>query len=220
MRAEMYLQENTTEYDSNESAHIQYSTGSLEKVFKDLRAGQVHRNMARIEDVAPEFTLCNQVGERINLKEKLASGPVVLFFNQGDRNSNRSSEIDSIENILPSISSYKASLLVVTPQTLYESDNTAGDINFKYDKLSDVENRVASQYGLVFEFTDQLEKNFETFGIDRMYYDKLQGWMLPVPAIYIIHPNQNILFSYVKTNDRLQVNPKDILETLRENYAH
>jgi hypothetical protein len=55
----------------------------MHKSTEDLRASGIMSRVARVEAVAPDFTLPNMAGQPVTLARLLARGPVVLSFYRG-----------------------------------------------------------------------------------------------------------------------------------------
>jgi hypothetical protein len=55
----------------------------MERSVEDLRASGLMERVARIGQVAPDFTLPNATGHEIRLADLRARGPVVLSFYRG-----------------------------------------------------------------------------------------------------------------------------------------
>ncbi len=86
----------------------------------------------------------------------------------------------------------------------------------KFEVLSDVGNRVARQFGLVFPLAEKLrwfQKNIG--GIDLEQYNGDVSWELPIPGTFVIDRDGTIQLAFVDADYTRRLEPTEILECLR-----
>ena len=83
---------------------------------------------------------------------------------------------------LPGIKKLGASLVAVSPQTPDNSVSTAERLKLTFEVLSDVGNRVARQFGIVFTLSEELRPIYAGFGIDIPAANGDDTFELPMPA--------------------------------------
>ena len=76
-------------------------------------------------------------------------------------------------------------------------------------------NKVASQFGLVFTFPDDLRGLYSNFGIDLERFNGDDSWTLPMPARFILDQQGTILSADVNPDYTIRPEPGDIIETLK-----
>lgn len=182
-------------------------------LFADIRLGHIRHHMARIEDKAQDFTLVNQHGEIVNLYDRLDKNPIVLVFaNEINTMANHNFLCD-IEKLRFAIDKFDASLTVIAPHSgaigAYRRQCESLDIEI----LHDVGNRVAEQYGLTHEPTNNAHEYYEDFAFNNNWQEQAYE-QLSVSAIYAISRKRRIVFSHVNTGHAFQVNTPEILATL------
>ena len=104
----------------------------------------------KVGEKAPDFNLPNPKGESVGLNELLQKGPVVLNFYRGGWCPYCNLELNAYKKRLPEIEELGASLVAISPQTPDNSLSTAEKNELKFQVLSDVGNRTANEFGLVF----------------------------------------------------------------------
>ena len=80
--------------------------------------------------------------------------------------------------------------------------------------LSDVRNRVARSYGIVFRVTDVLRAPMQQLGIDLANHNGDESWELPIPATYVIAPDATIRLAYVDADYRRRLEPRALLDAV------
>ncbi len=91
----------------------------------------------------------------------------------------------SVKESYASIADEGASLVTISPEKPEFSEEVKGTVCFDYEVLFDRGNRVARQFGLVFEFTEIMKYVYMNQGLD--IAERNGGaWELPVPATFVI----------------------------------
>ena len=96
---------------------------------------------------------------------------------------------------MPEIKALGASLVAISPQTPDHSLTLAEKHNLGFELLSDVGNKVARQYGLVFSLPEPLRQLYiKKFGVDLQDYNADEAYELPLPGTFIVAPERHDSF--------------------------
>ena len=114
------------------------------------------------------------------------------------------------------IKSLGASLLMVSPQTQEHSRTVAEEKGLSMEVLSDPGNRAAEKYGLVYRLPGDLKEVYLQLGIDLEKFNGDDSWRLPMPARYIVNPDQVIVYAQVNIDHTLRPETAHTLEALRK----
>jgi peroxiredoxin len=117
---------------------------------------------------------------------------------------------------LPRIEELSASLVAVSPQTPDNSVSTADRMKLTFEVLSDVGNRVARQFGIVYVLSEELRPIFAGFGIDLPAANGDDTFELPIPATYVIDRDRKIRMAFVDADYTQRVDPEVVISVLRE----
>lgn len=79
--------------------------------------------------------------------------------------------------------------------------------------LYDKDGSVIRSYGLAFDLPDYLRPAYQTLGFPDLNPET--GWMLPIPATYIVSQDGVITDRYVNADYTYRMEPADILAALR-----
>ena len=118
---------------------------------------------------------------------------------------------------MPEIKALGASLVAISPQTPDHALTLAEKHNLGFELLSDVGNKVARQYGLVFSLPEPLRQLYiNKFGVDLQDYNADQAYELPLPGTFIVAPDGRIRFAFVEADYTLRLEPDEIVNQLRQ----
>ena len=81
--------------------------------------------------------------------------------------------------------------------------------------LSDVGNKVAREYGLVYVLDETMRPLYENWGIDIPKSNGDQSYELPIPATYLIDKSGMIKYAFLDTDHTIRMEPSDIIEQLK-----
>ena len=124
--------------------------------------------------------------------------------------------MQAYQAILPEIKALGASLAAISPQTPDHALTLAEKHNLGFVLLSDVGNKVARQYGLVFSLPEPLRQLYKKFGIDLQDYNADQAYELPLPGTFIVAPDGTIRFAFVDCDYTVRLEPDEIVKQLRQ----
>jgi len=116
---------------------------------------------------------------------------------------------------MPEITAAGASLVAMTPELPDYSLSTVEKHQLTFEVLSDLGNKVARQFGLVFQLPAALRTVYEGFGID---LPKTQGndrFELPIPGTFVIDRDGTAVTAFVDPDYTKRLEPSEIVEALR-----
>lgn len=119
------------------------------------------------------------------------------------------------QKILPQIRTLGTALLAISPQTPDRSQATLLNNFLEYEVLSDLGNRVARQFGLVYPLAAELRPVYESIGVHLPEYNGDDTWELPLPGTFVISRDATIQLAFVDTDYTNRLEPAAILECLR-----
>lgn len=162
---------------------------------------------------APNFTLVNAIGEQIELYELLDDGPVVLTWYRGGWCPYCNITLAALQQVLPDFKAYNATLVAVSPELPDSTMSTVEKNALEFEVLSDIDNKVAKEYGIAFEVQPEVMTAYnKNFSLSAYNGNELNE--LPLPATYIIDTDGTVKYSFLDTDYRKRAEPKDIVEVL------
>jgi peroxiredoxin len=105
--------------------------------------------------------------------------------------------------------------VVISPQLEKYSEQLTKKHNLTFSMLCDKGNRIASRFGLVYGFPDDLRELYRNFGIDLERYNGDDSWTLPMPARFILDQKGTIISADVNPDYTIRPEPDEIIEILK-----
>lgn len=168
-----------------------------------------------IGDLAPDFTLKNALGKEVSLKDYLKKGPVVLVWYRGGWCPYCNINLHYLQEELPNIIAQGAHLVALTPEIPDQSMSTSEKHHLEFEVLSDINNTVAKDYGVVFKLSDEVAQKYnEKFGLNKHNGDDSNE--LPLAATYIINTDGKIVYAFLDADYRKRAEPSEITAFLKE----
>ena len=152
----------------------------------------------KVSQQAPEFTLPDAFGHEVSLKTLLAKGPVVVSFYRGEWCPFCNIELHGLQEALPRMQELGATLIAISPEKPDHGIVATEKHNLTFPVLSDFGNRVARQFGIVFQIGQEV-KDFSknVFKNDIAIRNGEESYELPVPATFVIDTTGVVRFAHV-----------------------
>jgi len=175
----------------------------------------IAENTLNIGEKAPDFNLPDPTGKSVGLNELLQKGPVVLNFYRGGWCPYCNLELNAYKKRLPEIEELGASLVAISPQTPDKSLSTAEKNDLEFQVLSNVGNKTANEFGLVFKLPEELHDLYKSFGSDIPKFNGDDTWELPMPGTYVLDKNGTINFAFADADYTKRAEPDDVISILK-----
>ena len=206
------LDSKRTEWEAKASDEIQtiYNDGVLA-----VRQSGIVENAVQVGDSAPNFRLYNATGQSVQLSEVIAKGPVVLTWYRGGWCPYCNISLNHLQQHLSDFQSAGANLIALTPELPDNSLSTQEKNHLKFEVLSDVNNEVARQYGIVFKLNEAVSETYKQ-AFDLESYNGNDSDELPLAATYVIDREGVIRYAFLDAEYRNRAEPGDILSALNK----
>ena len=203
--------------DNAKNAWEAKAPDQIKEIYADGIADVVRQNLIatakKNDDIAPDFILTNAIGKEVQLNDYLKKGPVVLTWYRGGWCPYCNMTLHYLQEQLPTIQLKGASLLALTPELPDQSMSTAEKHQLEFEVLSDVGNKVAKEYGIVFKLTDAVADSYQK-GFDLHGYNGDDSDELPLAATYVINQDGKIVYTFLDAEYRNRAEATEILKAL------
>jgi peroxiredoxin len=188
---------------------------AFEALIGRLKACDVTAASLKAGDRIPDFMLPSTEGRLVSSAELLGRGPLVLSFFRGAWCAYCTEELSALEEVHREIERLGASLVAVTPDTGGAIAAAKRDNRLSFDVLSDADNGLALQFGLVYCLPETARRHFVALGVDLAVRHGNDAWLLPIPATYVVDRSGVIRHAELDVDFRSRMEPADILAELR-----
>jgi len=150
----------------------------------------------------------------VYLKELLKNNHIVLSFFRGTWCPYCNLELESLARINEQIEAKGAKLITVTPELYKFTEERIKNKNFNFQILTDLGNKAADEFGLVFELPREYREIYDRLSVNLNILNGEDSWVLPMPATFIISKQGIIESTYINADYTQRMEPDDILEKL------
>lgn len=167
-----------------------------------------------VGDQAPNFRLPDARGGEVELAEMRASGPVIVVFYRGAWCPYCNLQLAAFQAALGDITAAGGSLVAISPQTPDSSLTQAERAGLEFHVLSDVGNRVAREYGLVFTQAETSTEVSREVGLELRDFNGDDSHELPAASTFVVSRDGTVLFASISGDYRWRVGPEEVLAVL------
>jgi len=186
------------------------------KATKKLEDASLSKNALKVGDKVADFKLPNAVGNDVSLFETLENNDfAIVSFYRGVWCPYCNLELKALQEYNDEYKKLGASLIAISPQSTDASLTTKEKNELSFEVLSDANNSVAKDLGLVFSLAEELRPIYLSFGIDIPASNDEDSYEIPMPATYVINKNKEIVFAFIDEDYTKRCEPQDILDTLK-----
>jgi len=173
-------------------------------------------NCLKEGDKIPVFSLPNAKNEIVSSDKLLQEGPLVINFYRGGWCPYCSLELKAFQDILPEITKLGAQLVAISPNLPDKSLSSIQKDALSFQVLSDLQNKVARQFGLVYTLDAQLQPLYKQMGIDLPEFNGDESYELPLPATYVVDSDGIIKLAFADVDYTKRLEPDKVIDMLNE----
>ena len=170
----------------------------------------------RVDDRMPDFLLPNAEGQLVSSAQLLANGPAVLSFYRGIWCPYCSEELNALADAAPRLKAAGATVAAITPEIGGTALRTKRERKLQFEILCDVDNGVAMAFGLMFRIPEDIQASYLKFNVNMPKIYGNDGWMIPIPATYVVGRDGVIAYAYVNPDYRERCDPESLVEIVRK----
>lgn len=203
--------------EEKKTGFAQRASEEKKRIYKEgieaVEQAKVVANALQVGEKAPNFALTNALGEQVALYDYLEQGEVVLTWYRGGWCPYCNFTLHHLQKELPNFKAAGANLLALTPELPDNSISTKEKNNLEFEVLSDIGNKVAKEYGIVFQLTDEVAKIYNA-SFDMNGYNGDDSNELPLAATYIIKQDGTVVYAFLDADYRNRAEPSELTDIL------
>lgn len=182
-----------------------------QEMFDKIIQSHILDNVLKTGDKAIDFTLPNAVEKPVTLSELLDEGPVILTWYRGGWCPFCNIQLATYQKYLDEFEKRSAQLVAISPDLPDNVLSTQEKLAIKFHILSDLNNKVGKQYGLIYELTPALAKRMEN--LLRKYTGSATA-ELPLAVTYIVDKKGVIRYDFITHDYARRAEPADLIKAL------
>ena len=182
----------------------------------DLQRSGISDRVLKAGAQAPQFELTDYKGEQVSSKALLEQGPLVLTFYRGSWCPYCNADMAELNHHLDEIKDLGATLVAASPELPQFLNKIVMMHNLNFDILFDDRNELADQFGVKWQYQDDLKALYrDKFQINLEYQQGNPDWTLPLPSRFVIDQSGLIRYAESKIDYRERPDPVHMLDALR-----
>lgn len=186
---------------------------TFEEGVREVSTSQVMTTAIKAGQKAPDFTLPDINNTEVRLADLLKHGPVILTWYRGGWCPYCNLQLREYQAHVDEFKSLDATIIAVSPQKVDHSLQTANSDSLTFPVLSDADNKVAKQYGLVYKLPESVAKLLAGH-LKLSDYNETDSNELPLAVTYVIAQDGTIAKAFIDGDYRKRAEPADIKAAL------
>jgi peroxiredoxin len=165
-------------------------------------------------ETAPLFRLRCGPGGSFNLADLLTRGPVVTSFLWGDWCPFCVLELQALAAAHPEIERLGATLVALSPQARAKSSPAGSGGEPPFPVMQDPGCGIAARYRIAYAVPERFRAAYVALGYPNPAKTGSKGWMLPIPATYVLDSTGLVVLSYLDADYTTRLEPTEIVVAL------
>jgi peroxiredoxin len=182
-----------------------------ERAVEELFATRIEENILPVGATAPEFALKDSNNKTVRSADLLSLGPLIIKFFRGRWCSYCVTELEAWRDLYGRIREHGALMVAIGPQIQRQSDFMVGQHSLPFPVLTDTNNAVAEQFGLVYTVPEYHRAYYLSILVNIPFVNGEKSWRLPLPATYVISPAGRVVLAEAHADFRVRPEPEEAL---------
>lgn len=167
-------------------------------------------------DRIPDVGLRDLSGDSVRLRGLLESGPAVLVFYRGGWCPYCTRHLASLRSVTEDLRALGVGLYAISPDRPEKLRSTRQEKDLPYALLSDSPAEAIRAFGLAFRVPDSLVAKYKSeYDIDLEADSGATHHLLPVPAVYLVGADGEILYQYHNADYKVRFDADRLLTTAK-----
>lgn len=177
-----------------------------------LESAQAGHSAPEVGDIMPPFTLPDQDGRLVNMESLLNEGPLIIAFYRGHWCPYCRLNMVGMAEIQDKVA--PARIVAITQETRQYTRVLRAEAGASFPFLSDVGGGYTLSINLAILVDEFMASLIDSAGWNVPHYQGGTGWLLPVPAVFVVDQGGVIVARHVDPDYRRRMEPSEVLKSL------
>ncbi len=182
---------------------------------KEIKTNQLKENALQMGDTIPDFSLRAIDGNTIQLSDLHESEFLILNFYRGGWCPYCNMELRAYERLKKNFEELGVNIVAISAEISQLAAQTVQKNNISFPVLTDVDAQFMKKVGIVFKLNEKTKKDYVSFGMDFTQIHGNENYELPVPAIYVINKDMEIVFVHFEADYMTRIEPEQVLSIIK-----
>ena len=178
-----------------------------------LETARAGESAPQVGDQMPSFTMPDQDGRLINLETLLEDGPVVLAIHRGHWCPYCRLNMVGLTEIEDAVR--PAQIVAMSSELQQYTRKLKAEAGGSFPFLTDVGAGYALSLNLAIFVDEEMSRMIEGAGWDAPLYQGGTGWILPIPAVFVIRQDGTVAARHVDPDYRRRMELDDLLSGVK-----
>lgn len=190
------------------------STAIVDRFVERLSMHDAGASAPKPGDAMPPFALPDETGQIVSLAELLRSGPAIVTFHRGHWCPYCRISMAALEQAQPEIQKRGARMVAIVPETARYARAMKEQSSARFPVLLDIDNGYAMSLNLAVWIDGEMKDMMTGLGRSLPDYQGNDGWMLPIPATFVVGRDGRIAARFVDPDYRKRMAIDDLIAAL------
>lgn len=167
----------------------------------------------QVGNIMPDFELPDHLGQLVRLSTLLETAPVVVAFYRGHWCPYCRLSIGALAKVEDRLRPVQ--VVAISPEKRRFTKILKDETNANFPLLTDHDNAYASQLNLTISVNNEMASLITGAGWNVSEYNGNDGWVLPIPAVFVVDQHSIIRTRHVDPDYRLRMNMEDLLKAVQ-----
>lgn len=187
----------------------------FENSISEIRANKLKENALQVGAKIPNHSLTDVDGDTVKLKSFIQYDYLILNFYRGGWCPYCNMELREYERLVNDFKEQGVGIIAVSPETPELATETIIKNVLSFPVLTDTNAQFMKKIGLVFKLDEDSKREFVNFGMDFTKINGNENFELPVPAIYVINKEMEVVFVHFEEDYMTRLEPTELLEKMK-----
>ena len=165
--------------------------------------------------VMPDFQLVDIHGIPQNIRDLHNNDFLILNFYRGGWCPYCNLELRAYEQLRSAFLALGADIVAISAEKNTLGNQTANKNALSYPVLTDKDAQMMKAIGIVFQLDEATKREYQNFGLDLQQIQGNDHYELPVPAIYVLNKEMEVVFMHFEADYTTRFEPSKLLTILK-----